>query len=100
LRWLLTATGYPNFFSSITRHGGKQTVNQIKKGKRWVEMHFPQSEMRIDPRLTNQNKQRRTTTKHKNGAGVQRNKHKSATNRSDGNSEGPSLPINLSAKGK
>ena len=35
---------------------------------RWVEMHFPWSEIRIDPRMTTQNNQeRKNTNKQKTG---------------------------------
>ena len=68
----------------------QETTKQKTRAKRWVEVHFPRSEMRIDPRndQTNQPTNSETkTTKHKNGAGARRNQHKLATSRSDGNSE-------------
>jgi len=52
----------------------QETNNQNARAKRWVEMHFPRSEMRIDPR-NDQTKE--TTTKYKNGAGAQRNQQTS-----------------------
>ena len=56
--------------------------------QRWVKMHFPRSEMRIDPR--NQQKHTRNTTKtSQKGAGAQRNQHITAASGSDGSFQHP-----------
>ena len=69
-----------------TRIGGKKTNNSRNT-------HRPTHDHTKQPR----NEKHKQT---KNGAGAQRNQNQPATNRSDASSEGPSLPINLSAKGE
>ena len=64
----------------------RQTTTSPRQ--RWVKMHFPRSEMRIDPR--NQQKHTRNTTKtSQKGAGAQRNQHITAASGSDGSFQHP-----------